>query len=31
VYPRVSPEQVHRIIDDCRKAFGAHAAQSARA
>ena len=31
VYTRVSPEQVHRIIDDCRKAFGAHAAQSARA
>ncbi|MGE5198499.1 MAG: NADH-quinone oxidoreductase subunit NuoE, partial [Rhodospirillaceae bacterium] len=31
VHTRVSPEQVHRIIDDCRKAFGAHAAQPARA
>lgn len=29
VYTRVGPEQVHRIIDDCRKAFGAHAAQAA--
>ena len=31
VYTRVSPEQVHRIIDDCRKVFGAHAAQAAHA
>ena len=31
VYTRVSPEQVHRIIDDCRKVFGAHAAQPAHA
>mgnify|MGYP003433296606 FL=1 len=29
VYTRVSPEQVHRIIEDCRKVFGAHAAQAA--
>jgi [NiFe] hydrogenase diaphorase moiety large subunit len=29
VYARVSPEHVHRIIDDCRKVFGAHAAQPA--
>jgi hypothetical protein len=31
VYTRVSAEQVHRIIDDCRKVFGAHAAQAAQA
>jgi NADH:ubiquinone oxidoreductase subunit E len=31
VYTRVSPEQVHRIIDDCRKVFGAHAAQPVHA
>ncbi len=31
VYTRVRPEQVHRIIDECRKAFGAHAAQAAHA
>ena len=31
VYTRASPEQVHRIIDDCRKVFGAHAAQPAHA
>lgn len=31
VYTRVSPEQVHTIIEDCRKVFGAHAAQPAHA
>ncbi len=31
VYTRVTPDQVHRIIEDCRKVFGAHAAQSAHA
>jgi NADH:ubiquinone oxidoreductase subunit E len=31
VYTRVSAEQVHRIIDDCRKVLGAHAAQAAHA
>lgn len=31
VYARVGPEQVHRIIDDCRRVFGAHAAQPAHA
>jgi len=31
VYARVSPEQVHRILDDCRKVFGAHAAEAAHA
>lgn len=29
VHTRVSPESVHRIIEDCRKVFGAHAAQLA--
>lgn len=29
VYARVTPEKVHQIIDDCRKVFGAHAAQAA--
>ena len=29
VYTRVSPESVHQIIEDCRKVFGAHAAQAA--
>jgi NADH:ubiquinone oxidoreductase subunit E len=27
VYTRVSPTQVHQILEDCRKVFGAHAAQ----
>jgi [NiFe] hydrogenase diaphorase moiety large subunit len=31
VYTRVTPEQVHQIVDDCRKVFGAHAAQPAHA
>jgi NADH-quinone oxidoreductase E subunit len=31
VYTRVTPDQVHRIIEDCRKVFGAHAAQPAHA
>jgi len=31
VYTRVAPEQVHRIIEDCRAVFGAHAAERARA
>jgi NADH:ubiquinone oxidoreductase subunit E len=31
VYTKVSPEQVHRILEDCRKVFGAHAAQPAHA
>jgi [NiFe] hydrogenase diaphorase moiety large subunit len=31
VYTRVTPEQVHQIIEDCRKVFGAHAAQTAHA
>jgi [NiFe] hydrogenase diaphorase moiety large subunit len=31
VYTKVTPDQVHRIIDDCRKVFGAHAAQAAHA
>ncbi len=31
VYTRVTPEQVHQIIEDCRKVFGAHAAQPAHA
>ena len=31
VYTRVTPDQVHQIIDDCRKVFGAHAAQPAHA
>jgi NADH:ubiquinone oxidoreductase subunit E len=29
LYTRVTPDQVHHIIDDCRKVFGAHAAQPA--
>jgi len=29
VYTKVTPEQVHRILEDCRKVFGAHAAQPA--
>ena len=31
VYTKVTPEQVHRILEDCRKVFGAHAAQPAHA
>lgn len=31
VYTKVTPNEVHRIIDDCRKVFGAHAAQPAHA
>ena len=31
VYTKVTPDQVHGIIDDCRKVFGAHAAQAAHA
>lgn len=31
VYTRVTPEQVHQIVEDCRKVFGAHAAQPAHA
>ena len=27
VYTRVTPDQVHQIIEDCRRVFGAHAAQ----
>ena len=26
VYTKVTPEQVHAIIDECKKTFGAHAA-----
>jgi [NiFe] hydrogenase diaphorase moiety large subunit len=29
VYTKVTPETVHQIIEDCRKVFGAHAAQAA--
>lgn len=31
VYTKVTPEQVHAVIDDCRQVFGAHAAQTAHA
>ncbi len=31
VWTRVTPDQVHAIIEDCRKVFGAHAAQPAHA
>ncbi|MCX6550064.1 MAG: NADH-quinone oxidoreductase subunit NuoE [Acidobacteria bacterium] len=31
VYTRVSPEQVHQIIEDCRRVFGAHAVQQVHA
>lgn len=31
VYTKVTPDQVHQIITDCRKVFGAHAAQPAHA
>jgi [NiFe] hydrogenase diaphorase moiety large subunit len=31
IYTRVTPDQVHQIIEDCRKVFGAHAAQPAHA
>jgi NADH:ubiquinone oxidoreductase subunit E len=29
VYTRVTPEQVHEIIDECKRTFGAHARQAA--
>jgi [NiFe] hydrogenase diaphorase moiety large subunit len=28
VYTRVTPEQVHQIIDECKRTFGAHARQA---
>lgn len=31
VYTRVTPDRVHEILEDCRKVFGAHAAQPAHA
>ena len=31
VYTKVTPEQVHQIIEDCRQVFGAHAVQQAHA
>ena len=31
VCTRVTPDQVHEILEDCRKVFGAHAAQAAHA
>lgn len=31
VWTRVTPDQVHAILEDCRKVFGAHAAQPAHA
>jgi [NiFe] hydrogenase diaphorase moiety large subunit len=31
VYTKVTPDQVHGILDDCRKVFGAHAAQPVHA
>ena len=31
VYTRVTPDQVHQIIEDCRRVFGAHAAQPVHA
>lgn len=31
VYARVSADQVHEILEDCRKVFGAHATQPAHA
>ena len=31
VWTHVTPDQVHAIIEDCRKVFGAHAAQPAHA
>ena len=31
VYTKVTPDQVHQIIEDCRKVFGAHAVQQAHA
>ena len=31
VYTKVTPDQVHKIVDNCRKVFGAHAAQAAHA
>jgi [NiFe] hydrogenase diaphorase moiety large subunit len=31
VFTRVTPEQVHEIIEDCKQIFGAHARQAAHA
>jgi [NiFe] hydrogenase diaphorase moiety large subunit len=31
VYTRVTPDQVHAIVEECRMAFGAHAAERAHA
>jgi [NiFe] hydrogenase diaphorase moiety large subunit len=31
VFTRVTPEQVHRIIEECKQTFGAHARQLAHA
>jgi len=31
VYTKVTPDQVHAVIDDCRQVFGAHAAQAVHA
>lgn len=31
VYTRVTPDQVHVILEDCRRVFGAHAPESATA
>jgi [NiFe] hydrogenase diaphorase moiety large subunit len=31
VFTRVTPEQVHEIIDECRRTFGAHARQAVHA
>ena len=31
VYTRVTPEQVHQIIEECKATFGAHARQVAHA
>jgi len=31
VYTKVTPDQVHAVLDDCRKVFGAHAAQPVHA
>jgi hypothetical protein len=31
IYTRVTPDQVRQILEDCRKVFGAHAAQPAHA
>jgi NADH:ubiquinone oxidoreductase subunit E len=31
VYTKVTPDQVHAVLEDCRKVFGAHAAQPVHA